>query len=341
MRERKGVRRGSGGRGEAPVGRLVARMSPWRAALLEHGAGLDARALLALAATGEGERRVRALLTAPEPGPLDTGPLNSAAMDQLLDALSEDNRAALDARDLDLDVLRRLCSLPEGRTFVRALLAPPPPIPGEAAVDRPAPVEPRRVASAWLVVLAGALVGVVLCMGVSALIGGAAFLVGIAYLIFGLTVFFVKVPETRGQGPAAATVAVTFAVLMVVASFSVSDWYLAVRGIPVRVTVITPLHDEERGGDVPVCRVRYADGTVRRVASNDAGCATRDVGRHTTVMSDPANWFSPHLGTEADLNLESTVGVAGTAGGLLVLAPVVVVALAVVDRRRAGTRRDA
>ena len=164
----------------------------------------------------------------------------------------------------------------------------------------------------------------------------AAFPVGIAFLIFGLTVFFIKVPETRGQGPASATVAVAFAVLMVVASFSVGDWYLAVRGVQVRVTVVAPARDAGGGGAVWVCRVRYPDGTVRRVAGDDAGCATRGVGRRTTVMSDPAGWFPPHLGTEADLHPASTTGVAGAAGAAPVCAPLVVVAPAVADRGRSG-----
>ncbi|MDI5968243.1 hypothetical protein POF50_002585 [Streptomyces sp. SL13] len=314
-----------------------------RAVLLERGAGLSPRELRELAATEEGERRVRALLTAPAPGPLDVVPLDASAMDQLLDALGEDNRAALAARHLDLDVLRRMCAIPEGLAFVRALVAPPALVTyPEVLPDRPQPpATGRRVATAWLLVVAGALAGVALCMGISALIGGAAFLVGIIYLIFGLTILFLKVPETRGQSPAAGLVALAFSVLMVVASFSVSDWYLAVRGVPEHVTVVPPAHYRERGGDVPVCQVRYADGSVRRVATNDAGCAQHDVGSRTTVMTDPAGWFAPHLGTAADLNLAETGSVAGAAGALLVIAPLSVVVMAAADRRRRGTRGDA
>ncbi len=339
---RERLRPGASGGGEIPVGRLLARIPRDRAALLRSG-GLDGAGLRELAATAEGERQVRALLTAPAPAPRDLLPLDRAGTDVLLDALGEDNRQALRQRGLDLDLMLRLCGTPDGQALVRTLVMPPPLVlPPDDLPPPPRPPLPRitgrRVLVAWLRVVAGALAGVALCAGAGALIGGAALLVGLAWLILGVAVMALTVPFTRGRGAACAAVAGAFLVLAAVTCFSVSDWYLAVRGVAVRATVVSPSWQQERSARIPHCRVRLPDGTVERVASNDTGCVRSEVGRPTTVMNDPSGWFAPHLGGPADLNLAPTLAVAGSAGAVLVLAPAAAVAAAAAERGRLGKR---
>ncbi len=316
--------------GRPSVDELIAGMSRDRRTVLERSGGLTADRLRRMAATPQGARTVRALATE---RPAPAGRLfDDRALDSLLDRLTEDNRAALAARGLDLDVLRSLCSTEPGTRLVWELLQAPPPDDPDGPPDRlPNGSGGRGALGGWLLVEAVAFAGVAATVGIDVLIGRVALLFGLAYLLFVLFLVMARVRRTPGYGAATGLVAAAFLVLMVVGVFEAPAWYLAVRGTQARATLAAPAHQWTHGARVAYCRVRLPGGAVRQVAVNAGDCATA-AGRPTRVVYDPAGWFAPRLGTAAQLDAPVSGGVAGGAAAVLLLAP-----LAALARRR-GTR---
>ncbi|PWI45972.1 hypothetical protein [Streptomyces sp. ICBB 8177] len=328
------------------IDELLASTSEVHLKMLEMG-GYSADKLREMGASRDGAQHARNMLTMfPEEEAPDDG--TTAA---LLDSLSEENRERLAAATgFSIDKLRTLCETGYGMSYLRRLLVEHTDVlgaPGQSPRRREAkrirylteghPDGPgaRAIVSGWLITLATALVGLVLCAVLTVWIGALAIIVALLYFAIVLSWANRKIRSSPGSGAARAMLLISFVVIAAMVPFRTQDWYLAARGVQAQATVVAPMTTWSHGHKVQYCKVRLPNGSVQRTESNDSTCTTA-IGTTATVVYDPSGWYGPRFGTSSGNNVDISGGVAVAALVALLAAPVWAIAAA--RRRKTHTK---
>ncbi|MFF3452073.1 hypothetical protein ACFYXJ_33595 [Streptomyces sp. NPDC002667] len=247
------------------------------------------------------------------------------SVDDLFARLPEDGRRTLEQVGMDLPELRRMAAGDGGMRKVRAVLSeftsePRPRHPG----DDEGPAQ-RTAVRPWVLLLAAALAGVVLTEVSTLVLHETALLVG-AVCALGVVFVASRTRASRGGLVLRWITVAAYAVLVVDGSFGTQQWYLRLRGVEQRVTIVRPLHQWTHGTRETYCRVRLQDGSVHQVLGNRKDCAGR-AGLRDTAVVDPAGHYRPFLGTRSEIGGTAGAVVALGAAVVLLLAPASAVAL--------------